>query len=141
MPCRTIPRHASSQHRPATSGQRPTGQQPTQLLKSSHNEIPRTGAHHLGVPTTLLPTWLPGHPLESTVPLVKHQPREPSLPTIIYLISAGGTGMLPPAAAARHSQPAMLQHADADAYASAFLTWTVYTECGLVGDLDLDIPT
>lgn len=33
-------------------------------------------------------------PLESAVPLIKHQPREPSLPTIIYLISAGATGMM-----------------------------------------------
>lgn len=38
-----------------------------------------------------VPTWAP---LESPVPLVKHQPRRLSLPTIIYLISAGGTGMV-----------------------------------------------
>lgn len=42
-----------------------------------------------------VPAWVPTWaPLESPVPLVKQQPRTLSLPTIIYLISAGGTGMM-----------------------------------------------
>lgn len=56
--------------------------------------VPPRYAGHVPAAAPLLPTWAPGHPLESAVPLVKHQPREPSLPTIIYLISAGGTGMM-----------------------------------------------
>lgn len=58
MPCRAMPRHASNQRWPAASGQRPAA---SSQLSSSHNEIPRTGAHHLGVPTSQDPgTSAPG---------------------------------------------------------------------------------
>lgn len=65
---------------------------PDKLLPSPAYPV-RTAWYAAQVPALPLPTCAP-LAVESAVPLIKHQPRMSSLPTIIYLISAGATGMM-----------------------------------------------
>ncbi|KAI7788974.1 hypothetical protein LA080_005076 [Diaporthe eres] len=96
---------AASGRRPAASSALVTQRDPENWgplsWRAHYPAYPVRTAWYAGqVPYLLpLPTCAP-LPVESAVPLIKHQPRMSSLPTIIYLISAGATGMM------MHPQPA-----------------------------------